>query len=135
VKLCLICKVPPGYCNAMLNSQIERILLSHSPGIIPGVFPLLLPSIFQSYPFLFLLPFPSATYTIIQIIPIKHQLRVPYLNHVLLFLLPGARTLDQCAQVANGNLEWEVQGSEHDSEEDPPTGHRGHKEASTASNL
>jgi len=53
----------------------------------------------------------------------RHLCRVSLL--LLLGLLPVTGTLDHGAEITNGDLEGEVQGSEHDGKEDPPATHVG----------
>jgi hypothetical protein len=52
-----------------------------------------------------------------------HLCRVSLL--LLLGLLPITGTLDQSAEITDGDLEGEVERSEHDGEEDPPATHVG----------
>jgi hypothetical protein len=57
------------------------------------------------------------------------------LNHILLALLLLTEPLDQRREISNRDLEWEIQGREHDSKEDPPACHRRHKRKRTSRNL
>ena len=46
--------------------------------------------------------------------------------HIVLLHLPLlARTLDDVREIADGDVEGEVEGCEHDGEEKPPADHRG----------
>ena len=49
-------------------------------------------------------------------------MHAPFLDSILDLLLL-ARPFDDMREIANGDTEREVQGREHDSEEDPPASH------------
>jgi len=58
--------------------------------------------------------------------------RVSFL--LLLSLLPLSGTLDESAEITDGDLEGEVKGGKHDSKEDPPAAHVGDESECTRSN-
>jgi hypothetical protein len=55
--------------------------------------------------------------------------------HAVLLLLPLAGALDHGAQIADRDLEGEVESSEHDGEEDPPAGQGSDEEEGTSRDL
>ena len=55
------------------------------------------------------------------------------LDIVLLNLPLLAGTLDDVGEVANGEIEWEVERCEHDGEENPPAGHGGDESEGSSS--
>lgn len=66
---------------------------------------------------------------------LRSHLQQHDLNHVLLGLGFLAGTLDESRQVTDGDLEWEVQRSQHNSKEYPPSSHARDERECTSSNL